>query len=501
MLIEGGRMTDGVPAPLPAPPPAPDTEPPPLRADLPLQGDLPLRGDLSLQPAQPRQPEEIPRDRLVVGNLVAEGGEGGVYEIEGRPDAVFKSYKVPVSPAPMRALVRWPDEVAVDHPELAARVRAASAWPTAVAVDQASGLAAGLVLPRAPDRFWLRHRDGSVRLASLSYLTADPHQRAAAYGLALPAPMAAERLGLAYALARLLDALGRALPAAAHGDLSAKNLLWSLTRGPEVYLIDCDNTELFGADGAPLAEGRRRAMTPNWDDPAIRTGANPDRFSDRYSLALIFLRIAGAAHFPIQVRQRRGETVPIDFEVPGAARHLASLGRSAPIWGLVARGLSVSDPAGRPAAGEWAATLETVLDDLGASTAIRQVWAAQEGVALATPTPPVAAIARPRPLPTDVMVRPVSATPRTQAWRMASVPSGDEVVGEEERPSVAIRRFARYAALWWWLAHRRMVRTLVTRHRQLAGVRRLVFLLLVDFAIACVALFLFGMIVSPFLGL
>ena len=448
---------------------------------------------------QPDDPEEIERARLTVGPLLATGGEGLVHEIVGQPDSLYKSYKVPVPREPLLALVRWPREMSAQHPAGAARVRAASAWPTTVVVDPDSDLASGTVLPRAPQRFWLRHRDGSSRLASLSYLTADPGQRAAAYGLALPPPMAVERLGLAYALARLLDALGSASPAAGHGDLSAKNVLWSLERGPEVYLIDCDNTELFGVDGTPVTAGRRRAMTPNWDDPSIPAGANPDLASDRYSLALIFLRIVGAAHFPIQVHQRRGETVPIDFEVPGSARRLPSLERGAPLWRLVARGLSTADPSGRPAAGEWAATLETVLAEMGASATVRQTWAAQEGLALAEPTLSVSPVST-RPLPTDVTVRPVSPTPRSQARRIVAAETLDEDV-VEERPMVAFRRFARYAMVWWWLAHRRMVRTLITRGRHLAGIRRFVFLFLVDFGIGCVALFLVGMIVSPFLGL
>ncbi|HWG74638.1 MAG TPA: hypothetical protein VG184_11365 [Acidimicrobiales bacterium] len=451
-----------------------------------------------------RSDREVERHRLAVGELLAEGGEGRVHTLEDRADLVYKAFKVPVAKEAMRALVRWLDQVTVSSPALAARVRSASAWPVAVVADGRSDLAAGLLVPRAPERFRLRHRDGAPRLATLSYLTADPGQRAAAYGLALPPPMDPARLGIAYALARLLDALGGASPAAAHGDLSAKNVLWSLERGPEVYVIDCDNTELFGADGTPVTTGRRRPMTPNWDDPAIAAGASPDLSSDRYSLALIFLRIVGAAHFPIQLRQRRGETVAIDFEVPGGARRLPSLDRSAPLWRLVARGLSTAEPRCRPGAAEWSHVLEQVLTELGATQTLRQVWAAQEGVALAepTPAPPPPSPSLSRAVPGDVFVRPVAPTPRTQAWRIATSRRADEDdAGAEAAPIAVARRYARYALVWWWLAHRRMLRTLVSRGRHLAGARRAVFLLFVDFALACVSLFLVAMIVSPFLGL
>ena len=45
-------------------------------------------------------------------------------------------------------------------------------------------------------------------------------------------------------------------------------------------------------------------------------GGNPTLASDRYSLALIFLRVVGAANFPIQARQRQGGPITVDFAVP-----------------------------------------------------------------------------------------------------------------------------------------------------------------------------------------
>jgi hypothetical protein len=361
-----------------------------------------------------------------------------------------------------------------------------------------------------------------ARLATLSYLTADPEQRAAAYGLALPPPMAPERIALTYALARLLVALHDAAPPAGHGDLSARNVLWSLQDAPRVYLIDCDNSEVGAATlpGGEPGEPRRRAMTPNWDDPTIPPGANPDLFSDRYSLALIFLRVAGAAHYPVQRRQRRREMVAIDFDVPEVARHLPSLRRGAPIWGLCAAGLSMKR-SGRPAAATWAAALEVVLDDLARELGTdlgQRVRSAQDGCAAeatadsrdswdrregwdrgAPPAPPAPAVLH---SVSDVIVRPVAQSARTQAWRVASTKPAE---GEEETEllttNAQIRRQLRYSAVWWWIAHRRMFRLLVGRGTHLKGARRLVFLFLVDFALACAALFVLAMIVSPFLGI
>ncbi len=139
--------------------------------------------------------------------------------------------------------------------DLAARLSAAAAWPASVVIDSDGG-AAGLLMPRAPRRFALRHRDGTTRLASLSYLTADPAHREMAYGLSLPPDASPERLGLVYALARLLQAFELGAPSIGHGDLSTKNVLWSLQRGPEIFVIDCDNCERFDSDGRPLGELR-----------------------------------------------------------------------------------------------------------------------------------------------------------------------------------------------------------------------------------------------------
>ena len=76
----------------------------------------------------------------------------------------------------------------------------------AVVVGDDPAVALGTVLPRAPHGFWVRHRDGTNRLASLSYLANDPDRIAVAYGVMMPAPGAPERVALVYALARLLDA-------------------------------------------------------------------------------------------------------------------------------------------------------------------------------------------------------------------------------------------------------------------------------------------------------
>jgi hypothetical protein len=488
----------------------------------------------------------VGRRELRIGALLAEGGEGRVYELDDRRGTLYKEYRTPGPLGPLRGLVDWAGVVEARDAELARRVAAGSAWPSAVVVDDPAGateVARGLLIPRAPRRFSLRHRDGEMRLATLSYLTTSPGQRAAAYGLALPPAASVERIGIVYALARLLEAFQAATPSIGHGDLSTKNVLWSLERGPEVFLLDCDSAERYAPGGVRLdAEHRRRAMTPNWDDPAIPPGANPTPESDRYSLALIFLRVVAAAHFPIQGRQRRDEPLSIDFAVPPTAARARSLDADAPVWELCERSLDVGAVATRPPASAWAAALEEILDDLGAMRTVRAVWAAQGGGAPGpTPPLPVPAALRPR---RDVVVRPVVTARRPERWARTvgvaqpaagvyrpstaaasaatpasappvlrgrpnplgpgglgpatiAAPGGAVAAGPTVRTQAwdGMRRAARA----WMRLHRRMLRRLATRGRRGAGLVRLVGCVALDLVLLLWALFLAAMLVSPFL--
>jgi hypothetical protein len=475
----------------------------------------------------------LPRSRLRVGDQMAEGGEGRVFDLSDQPGVLYKEYRRPHAATDLSALVAWPDGE-LSATTLRNRVRAATAWPTAVVGDgthvDGAPAAVGLLMPRAPRRFTVRHRDGVVRLATLSYLTADPVRRASAYGLRLPAHGDSERIGIVYALARLLEAWEAGTPRIGHGDLSAKNVLWSTGRGPQVYVLDCDNGERFGPAGDPLGvTGKRRAMTPNWDDPTVE--GNPGVLTDRYSLALIFLRIVGAAHFPVQKRQKAGEAVDIEFDLPPQLLRAPTTGPDAPIWSLVSRSLSVVEPAGRPPASTWAAALHDVLADIGGRPMIDAIHAGQSSPEPSIPAAPVAGPPAP-----DVTVRPRAARPRSQAWARTTVigrqgpgrppggsgrapagragpaparpagpvataiPAGSVRAVNQPPPPIGaqVRTSLVAAAALWLHIHRSTLRHLRARS---AGVRRLVACGLIDIAIACVLVMLVAMIVSPFLGI
>lgn len=485
----------------------------------------------------------VSRPELRAGPLVAEGGEGRVYELVDRPGVLYKAYRHPMPAGPLDALIAWERRAAGTRPQLARRVLASAAWPASVVTEPGApeGTVSGILLPRAPRRFSLRHRDGTSRLATLSYLTADPAQRAAAYGLSLPPPVSVERLGVVYALARLLEAFQSADPAIGHGDLSTKNVLWSLERGPEVFVLDCDSCERYHPDGSVVDDhGRARAMTPNWDDPAIPAGGNPTLASDRYSLALIFLRVVGAAHFPIQRRQREGGSVGIDLGLPPAARRARSLREGAVIWELCARCLGVGDPGSRPGAGAWVSALEEVLDELGGMSQVRAVWAAQGGGEPAA-TPQVAST----PVPTEVNVRPVPASGVTRRWERSSAVSARAVtrghgpvraagtsvvpgpvargtwrgsvpgppgpssaagpVGQTAQPPPGILELfvtgSRRGGQLWLVTHRDAVAALLAPARRREGVWRGAGCLVLDFVLLAVGFYVVAMIVSVFSGI
>lgn len=349
---------------------------------------------------------------LRVGEVLAEGGEGRVHQLPRQPHLVLKSYLRPADRLHLEDLVGWPDTLA--SAEAATTIRASAAWPCSVVHDDL-GRSVGMLMPRAPRRFTVRHRDGHSRLASLSYLTSDPDHRAAAYGLDLPRAVSAERVGLVYALARLIAAFESEEPCVGHGDLSTKNVLWSLQRGPEVFVLDCDNSERFGVDGEPVdPSGRRRAMTPNWDDPAVPRGGNPTRTTDRYSLGIVFLRVVGAANFPIQARQRGGGRVEVRFPVPSGPGSGLLLDANAAVWDVCARSLSLSGVADRPPASAWLGPLEEVLDSMGAFELVEAVWAAQGGGKPSSVTRPAG------DRPDDLSILPERAGRRERSWARAS---------------------------------------------------------------------------------
>lgn len=474
---------------------------------------------------------------LRVGDLLAQGGEGAVYQLPLQPHLVFKAYRGDTDRGYLDDLVAWPDLLAEPEAEV---LRSSAAWPTSVVTEE-GGRPVGLVMPRAPRRFSVRHRDGQRRLATLSYLTCDPARPAKAYGIAVPPAGDAGRYGLVLALARLLSAFDSVETPVSHGDLSTKNVLWSLERGPEVYVIDCDSAEVLPsrappgarvllAGGADAAEAiaphppRRRAMTPNWDDPAVQKGRNPTMASDRYSLGLIFLRVVGAANFPVQARQRREGTLSVEVPVPGGPAAKQLLDGRHPLWQLCARALSVEAVGSRPTAAEWVEPLQEVSALLGgAGTPSKRSPAPLAPLnGSAPPSRPTDVQVIPRPLrapkpPTANLSGASGASPAmsqlpgsgSNAWSKASTalpPATQGPFSAASRPgggsddrSLRSQAKVLWLAFWrWWVkAHQDALFALAAGRRKRRAALRVLALLALDVVLVGVAAGIVALVVSP----
>jgi hypothetical protein len=254
-------------------------------------------------------------------------------------------------------------------------------------------------------------------------------------------------------------------------------------------------------------------------------GSAPTEGSDRYALGLAFLRVVGAAHFPLQARQRTGEHVDVDLELPRAWRKLPG---TVPLWHLCERSLSLVNACDRPHPSEWAGELEVLLDRLGSSGLAAAARTAQgdprslhpaAAASLAGRLSPAGQLGAGRHAPPspdgdsggpavpDVTLWPVLRHRAPSTWQLISTrplapgPGAYGLTGIGLVAGLTARQFARRLLVAWGRAHVLAVSLLRSPGRRGHGLRRLAGVLLADVGAACVALFLVGMAVSPWIGL
>lgn len=236
---------------------------------------------------------------------VADGGQGTVFRLADAPGTLVKLYH---------------PGVAVLSEELGrlidcgrALTGAPAAWPSGRVFD--GGRCVGLLMPEAPARF-VTSLAGRRRLLELQFLLYP--RRVMWADLVLPTD--AERRGLATAYVELFQMLHR--NEVVVGDVSMRNLLWTLDGGPSVFAIDCDGFRLAGRPPAV-----RPADTAGWVDPARPREVTVD--SDRYKLALVALRVLLGNHTvtPEDVCAKPFLRCLLGPEVTALARHAAEPGR------------------------------------------------------------------------------------------------------------------------------------------------------------------------------
>lgn len=233
--------------------------------------------------------------KSALGNLIklGRGGQGTVFKapraqltLQGKAffgEAVHKEYHSDklneIEVSVLREMVAFLATLPfADGANLIAR----AAWPVCL-VEEGSEIV-GFLMPCIPSPFTINFRlpSGVSKLlnAEFQHLLNDD-KFLSDHGITLTDR---DRYALLYELAASLDLFhGHKI---AVGDLSPKNVLFSLSPKPSVYFIDCDSMEFRGKAVLPQVE------TPSWDIRTISSSqdlATPQ--TDRYKFGLFVLRL------------------------------------------------------------------------------------------------------------------------------------------------------------------------------------------------------------------
>ena len=308
----------------------------------------------------------LERSALGALKLLGSGGQGSVYrapkvQINFAASVAFKEYKPAwrngVDFGALEAMAAFLEARSFgEGSEMVARV----AWPAKVVT--AAGVPVGFVMAEVPDAFAyaLRLPSGADKRELAQFqLLLNPEAYLARVGLAVSER---DRYLLGAEVAESLAILhGHGI---AVGDLSPKNILFSLTPNPRCFFVDADAMRLSGRGALPQAE------TPDWEISTVSSEELATKATDRYKLGLLVLRLLAGDQ---------------------STRDPRSLPRSAPaaIRDLVVRALD-RGPTYRPAAADWVAPLRAA--SASASTAL-PVLAAQRPSGPTTPPQPA-----PRPV-------------------------------------------------------------------------------------------------------
>jgi serine/threonine protein kinase len=225
----------------------------------------------------------IQRDQLGPLTKIGQGGQGVVYQTPNiktkfAESMVYKQYKanLQVDFAALAAMPTLVEESLSYHD--AERLVSIAAWPCALVED--NGTPTGFVMPTIPDEFntpLTTVKSVEPGLAEFQYLLNDPSivQR---LGITIDD---VQRYTLLREVASALVFLHK--HSVCVGDISPRNLLFSLSPTEGVYFVDCDAMRINGVSALPHVE------TPGWEVP---NGEEPSTIqSDTYKLGLLALRL------------------------------------------------------------------------------------------------------------------------------------------------------------------------------------------------------------------
>jgi serine/threonine protein kinase len=227
----------------------------------------------------------IERSKLGQLTKIGQGGQGVVYRAPNvntkfAASLVYKEYKAQThEEIDFGALAAMPDLVenslSYDDGE---RLVSMAAWPCAIVED--GGTPTGFVMPEIPDQFFisLTTLKGVSRNAAEFQHLLNPESVLDARGITIDD---AQRYALLREVASGLMFLHS--NGVCVGDVSPKNLLFSLEPLEAVYFIDCDAMRINDVSALPQVE------TPGWEVPPGEELATV--YSDTYKLGLLALRL------------------------------------------------------------------------------------------------------------------------------------------------------------------------------------------------------------------
>lgn len=350
----------------------------------------------------------------VIDDAISKGGVGSIHRTSDSR-LVFKRYFDPAKAPSLEHLDRLISvgrKVLIDQGRQPGETPESSVnWP----VDVVSGPrgVSGVLLPAIPPALF--HEDfGNVRtLEFLVMARAKP-------------PAARGRVALLLRMAEILAFVNaRGL---VHGDINSKNLAWSVSPQPIMYLIDCDG---MLPQQPPPTVG---VQAMGWTDPRLvdKNILAHDQYSDWYALALAMYR--GLLLTPGKLDKAADGTWPGPSRIPDRF--------PARVAALIRRGLDPLNGPQRAAPVEWAETLratylsggtfdEAELNELDALSAPPP--AAQPFTSLPPtdwgstsaprgPAPPSSAPPRPAPPRPTAPQRPVAPPPPVTQWRPSASP-------------------------------------------------------------------------------
>jgi len=288
LAIAARQALTAVPAPVAGPTQAAPT-PKPLRQ---------RRADSNGAPTQQPQPGATPaktrqvieRDRLGVLTKIGQGGQGVVYRAPNvktkfAASMVYKEYKAQtLADIDFSALAAMPAlvENSLSYAQ-AERLISFAAWPCALVED--ASRPTGFVMPAIPAGFLIdltTVKGVSTATAEFQHLL-NHASVLAARGITIDD---AQRYALLREVASALAFLHK--NGVCVGDISPKNLLFSLAPHEAVYFIDCDAMRINSVSALSQME------TPGWGVPAGEELATI--YSDAYKLGLLALRLLAGDH-------------------------------------------------------------------------------------------------------------------------------------------------------------------------------------------------------------